>query len=57
MLTVKGLMKELGVGRDTAYALMRSKGFPSLKIGKRYYVSKEALTRWIKQMEHRKIIF
>ncbi len=56
MLTVKDLMKKLSIGRDTAYALMRANGFPSMKLGKRYFVSEEALEIWIKNMENRKFV-
>lgn len=56
MLTVKDLTEKLGVGRDTAYALMRAKGFPSFKIGKRYFVSEEALEEWIKGMKNRNFV-
>lgn len=47
LLTVKDLIQLLNVGRDTAYALMHSKGFPSMKIGGRYYVSREELLKWL----------
>ena len=43
MLTVKDIQKKLKIGRDRAYALMRSTAFPSIKIGARYYVTEEAL--------------
>jgi len=36
-----------GMGKNQAYALMKSAGFPSLKINDRIYVSKEALDGWI----------
>lgn len=53
MLTAKDLQAKLKIGRDRAYALMRSKGFPSIKLGGRYYVSEEALERWIKEYEYK----
>ncbi|MBR1851615.1 MAG: helix-turn-helix domain-containing protein [Lachnospiraceae bacterium] len=53
LLTTKELQKRLGVGRDRAYQLMHSKGFPSIKIGARYYVTKDALTRWLKMYAYR----
>lgn len=55
LLTVDDLRKKLGVGRDRAYALMHSATFPSMKMGSRYYISEEALGRWIKYMENKKI--
>ena len=37
----------LGISRANAYNLMRSKGFPTLKIGKRMTVPKQKLIDWI----------
>lgn len=51
VLNVKDLQSVLGIGRDTAYALMRSRAFPSTKIGGRYIVAKDALKLWIKSNE------
>lgn len=51
MLTVKDLQKKLKIGRDTAYALMHAKGFPSIKIGGRYFVTEEALIKWLRAHE------
>ena len=39
--------KALGISRANAYNLMRSKGFPTLKIGKRMVVPKDKLIAWI----------
>lgn len=53
-LTVKDLMRELSIGRDKAYALMRSKAFPAMKIGKSgYRVSEEAFKRWQNMYEYK----
>lgn len=46
--TTKDLQIALGIGRETAYSLMRSKAFPSMRIGSRYVVSREALNDWLK---------
>ena len=41
----------LGISRANAYILMHSKGFPTIKIGKRMTVPKDKLIEWIdKQM-------
>ena len=53
LLTVKELCTVLHVGRDTAYALMKSQGFPSILIGKRYFVTERALRDWIRQYEYK----
>lgn len=40
LMTIKELQSYLGVGKDKAYALVKSKSFPALKIGGKYYVIK-----------------
>lgn len=37
----------LNISRAGAYNLMNSQGFPSLRIGKRIVVPKEAFLKWI----------
>lgn len=56
MLNVKELQEALGVGRETAYSLMRSSAFPSIRIGGRYMVEKDALMRWLKRYEGREFV-
>ncbi len=46
-LNVKELAKYLGIGLNSAYQLVNSKGFPALKIGKRIVVPIERLEQWI----------
>jgi predicted DNA-binding transcriptional regulator AlpA len=46
-LNADELAKTLGISRANAYNLMRSKGFPTLKIGKRMVVPKGKLIAWI----------
>ena len=53
MLTVKDLQNLLKIGHDKAYALMRSKGFPSIKIGGRYYVTQKALDEWLESYAYK----
>ena len=53
MLTAKELQNTLKIGRDRAYALMRSKAFPSIKIGARYYVTEEALNEWLRKYAYK----
>lgn len=55
LLSAADLREKLGIGRDRAYALMHSKAFPSMRIGGRYYVSEEALCRWVESMENKKM--
>ena len=56
LLDVKQLKHKLNVSRDTAYSLVHAKGFPSIKIGGRYYVSEEALKKWLTKNEGREIV-
>jgi len=48
MLNVKDIVEIFGISRDKAYDLVNSKGFPTVKIGKRIVVPKEHLLKWIK---------
>ena len=51
LLDVKKLQETLNIGRDLAYGLMHAPGFPSIKIGGRYFVSRDALERWLQRYE------
>ena len=46
-ITVHELASRLGIGRNAAYDLTNSAGFPVLKIGKRTVIPVEPLNRWI----------
>lgn len=46
-LNVKELANYLGIGLNSAYQLVNSKGFPALKIGKRIVVPIEKLEQWV----------
>lgn len=47
MLTAAELAGALGISKAGAYTLIHSKGFTSLRIGKRLMVPKDKLTAWI----------
>ncbi len=49
MLSVLQLASALGISRSGAYALTRSEGFPTLKIGSRIVVPKDKLLCWINE--------
>lgn len=55
LLTAYDLRKRLGIGRDRAYALMHSQTFPAMKVGGRYYISEDALAKWLKAMEYKTV--
>ncbi len=49
LYNTKDLQIVLGVGKNVAYKLMRSKNFPSIVIGGRYFVEVKTLEKWINQ--------
>lgn len=53
LLSVKELQNIWQVGRDKAYALMHSSGFPSIKIGGRYYVTQDELKKWLERYAYK----
>ena len=47
--TVKDVQRIFCCGRDKAYQLVRSKGFPTMTIGRKILISPDALQKWIAQ--------
>ena len=47
LLRVKDIAEIFGCGRNKAYELMKSPGFPTVKIGKNLYVLEAELEKWI----------
>lgn len=56
LLTVKDLQKLLNIGRDKAYSLMHSKSFPSMRLGRSYYVQEQALQEWLVKNRYKTVI-
>lgn len=54
MLSVPDVADVLGIGRANAYELVRSEGFPALKIGNRIIVPKDDFISWIKRQTTKK---
>lgn len=50
--TEEELQDVLQVGKRQAKALMRTSGFPSIRIGRSYRVEEEAFLDWMKQTRH-----
>lgn len=48
-LNADDIAQVLGISRAHAYELMRSEGFPTLRIGKRMTVPKVKLIEWMNQ--------
>ena len=47
VLSAKDISRYLGISKANSYQLMDSKGFPTLKIGKRKLVPKDKFLIWI----------
>lgn len=45
--TLQETAKILGLGRNVAYAAARSGELPAIRVGRRYLIPREALTRWM----------
>lgn len=50
--TEEELQEVLQVSKKQAKALMRTPGFPSIRIGRNYRVEEGAFLDWIKQTKH-----
>lgn len=37
----------LGIGRDSAYKLVKAKGFPKIQIGRKVVIPKKAFENWL----------
>jgi excisionase family DNA binding protein len=46
--SVEELAADLGIGRQAAYAGLRSGTIPSIRIGKRFILPKSAIQEWLK---------
>lgn len=57
MYTTKDLQEILKCGSRTIYNLMHSKTFPSIKIGRKYFVEKNALENWLNKSKGKVISF
>ncbi len=47
LLSAADLCSYLSVGVSTAYKLLNTKGFPTVKINSRKYANKELLDKWL----------
>ena len=56
LLIYRDLMSIMGIGKGTAYELIHSTCFPSIKINNRYYVRQSALEEWLADQEGKRFI-
>ena len=47
LLSVADVSRYLHIGRNKTYILMKKPGFPYVKVGSRYFVTKDALDEYI----------
>jgi excisionase family DNA binding protein len=43
----------LGIHQQAAYDIVHRKGFPVLKIGRKYLIRKESFFKWLDTQEHK----
>lgn len=48
-LSVQELSSQMGISLPKAYELVKSKGFPTIRIGKRILVPVEGFHKWLKE--------
>ena len=46
-LTVDEVAEVLRIGRTTAYTLARQRDFPTIRVGRRIVIPRDAFARWI----------
>jgi excisionase family DNA binding protein len=49
LISVREAAQLLGIGRDSAYALVRERRLPTIRIGRRLLVPRGALERWVER--------
>lgn len=49
VLTMRHIIAIAGVSRDTAFRMVRQRGFPSMRVGKQIRVPKEGFQRWLNE--------
>lgn len=43
----KDLQKIFGVSKNTVYSMIRQDTFPSIRVGRQYFIPKDALLNWL----------
>jgi excisionase family DNA binding protein len=51
VLTVDDIKNYLRIGRNAAYSLVMSEGFPVIRIGKTIRIHRDAFLRWLESYE------
>ena len=56
MLTIKDIQNNLGIGKNNAYRLIKSPGFPTIKIGRKYLIPEDEFETWVQNSLHKKLL-
>ena len=56
MFTPKDIKEILGVSYNTVYSMFRQDGFPSMKIGRRHFITSEAFYKWLELYEGKRFL-
>jgi hypothetical protein len=56
ILTVKDIQTVFQCGKNQAYEIIHTNGFPSMQIGRRYYVYERAFTAWLEKNQGKVIL-
>lgn len=56
ILKVSDIQNHLGISKNRAYELIKTKGFPKIQIGHRYYIPQDAYEEWIENHLKKKIL-
>ena len=54
ILTVNDIQEIMGLGRDRAYRLMHSDGFPAVLVGRTAFVTVENFMEWMDDYTYKK---
>ena len=57
LYNVSDIQRIFQIGRTSAYRLMSAKGFPSIRLNNRLYVSKERLKAWIDKYTGKEFVY
>ncbi len=55
MMSIKEIAEAMGMGIHQAERLVKSAGFPSIKIGRRYFVPISEFEKWIKNYAYSQV--
>jgi len=47
LLKVKDIQEYFSCGKNRAYDIVNTEGFPKIKIGSRFYIPRQAFEKWV----------